>query len=116
MGSERCDDITSPRHRSHSALLDRHARKATSRANHYSTKHPPTDLPEVGLYVDDLVVAVPSAGEEVLLAIRLEANGAVDEAVLVGTGVVPERVRIPEAEMRRVLERASAVGAGRLRQ
>ncbi len=59
---------------------------------------------------------MPFAREEVLHAIRLEPDGAVDEAVLIGAGVVPERVRVPERDVCRVLERAAAVGAGGLRQ
>ena len=47
------------------------------------------------------MLTVPFAGEEVLQAIGLEADGAVDESVLVRVGVVPERVRIPERDVRR---------------
>ena len=56
------------------------------------------------------------AGEEVLQAVDLELDGAVNEPVLVGAGVVPERVRVPERDVRQVLECAAAVGAGGLRQ
>ena len=82
---------------------------------HNRTRQTPRDFQEVSLHVDDLVLPVPFAGEEVLQAIRLEPDGAVDEAVLVGSGVVPERVRVPERDVRRVLERAAAIGAGSLR-
>lgn len=58
----------------------------------------------------------PFAGEEVLQTIGLEPDGTVDEAVLVGAGVVPERIRVPERDMSWVLERAAAVGAGCLRE
>ncbi len=60
------------------------------RSNRHAARHPPRHLQQVGLHVNDLVVAVPFAGEEVLQAIGLEPDGAVDEAVLVGAGVVPE--------------------------
>ena len=46
----------------------------------------PGHLQQISLHVDDLVLAVPFAGEDVLLAIGLEQDGAVDEAVLVGAG------------------------------
>ena len=85
-------------------------------SNRHRTRHPPRDLQEAGLHVDDLVFAVSFAGEEALQAIGLEPDGTVDEAVLVGAGVVPERIRVPERDVRRVLERAAAVGAGRLRE
>jgi hypothetical protein len=85
-------------------------------SDHHRTRNPTGDLQQVRLHVDDLVLAVPFAGEEVFQAVGLEADGAVDKAVLVGEGVVPERVRVPERDVRRVLERATAVGAGRLRQ
>ncbi len=62
------------------------------------------------------MLAVPFAREEVLQAVGLESNGAVDEAIMVGAGVVPERVQVPERNVRRVLERAAAVVAGGLRQ
>ena len=39
----------------------------------------PRDLQQIGLHVDDLVVAVPFAREEVLQAVGLEADKAVDE-------------------------------------
>ena len=58
----------------------------------YRAGHPARDLQQVGLYVDDLVLAVPFAGEEVLQAVGLETDGAVDEPVLAGAAVVPERV------------------------
>jgi uncharacterized cofD-like protein len=50
--------------------------------------------------------------EHSIQAIGLEPDGAVDEAVLVGPGSVPERVAVPEADVRRVLERATSIGAG----
>gem|GEM_PF-6065430 len=81
----------------------------------HSTRDATGHLQEVSLHVDDLVLAVPFAGEEVSHAVGLESNGAVDEAVLVGAGVVPERIRVPERDVRRVLERPAAVGAGGLR-
>ena len=59
-------------------------------SNRYATWHPPRDLQQVGLHVDDLVFAVPFAAKDVLQAVGLETDGAVDEAVLVGAGVVPE--------------------------
>ena len=59
---------------------------------------------------------MPFAREEVLQAVGLEADRAVDEAVLVGAGVVPERIRVPERDMRWGLERTTAVGAGGLRE
>ena len=83
-------------------------------SNRHAARHAPGDLQQVGLHVDDLVVAVPFAGKEVLQAIRLEPDRAVDESVLVGAGVVPERVAVPERDVRWVLERAAAVGAGGL--
>ncbi len=81
----------------------------------HATRDATGHLQEVSLHVDDLVLAVPFAGEEVSHAVGLESNGAVDEAVLVGAGVVPERIRVPERDVRRVLERPAAVGAGGLR-
>ncbi len=48
-------------------------------SNHHVTRHPPRDLQQVSLHVDDLVFAVPFAEEEVLQAIRLEPDRAVDE-------------------------------------
>jgi len=69
----------SPRHLStgRSTILDRHATRD-------ATGH----LQQVGLHVDDLVLAMPFAGEEVLQAVDLELDGAVNEPVLVGAGVV----------------------------
>ena len=58
-----------------------------------------------------MVFAVPVAGEEVLHAVGFEQDGAVDELGLFGAGVVPERVGIPEADVSRVLEGPSPVGA-----
>ncbi len=58
------------------------------------------------------MLPVPVAGEEVFHSVGFEQHGAVDEPGLFGAGVVPERVAVPEADVRRVLERASAVGAG----
>jgi hypothetical protein len=52
------------------------------------------------------VLAVQFTGEEVLQAIGLEPNGAAEEVVLVGAGVVPDR------DVRRVLERAATIGVG----
>jgi hypothetical protein len=65
-------------------------------SNRHATRDATGHLQQVGFDVDDLVFAVPFAGEEVLEAIRLEPDGAVDKAVLVLAGVVPERVRVPE--------------------
>lgn len=48
--------------------------------------NPSSDLQQVRFHVDDLVLAVPFAGEEVLQAIGLEPDGAVDEAVLLMLG------------------------------
>ena len=99
------------------AIFSRNASKHRGQdSDRHATRNATGDLQQVGLDVDDLVFSVPFAGEEVLQAIRLEPDGAVDEAVLVGAGVVPERVRVPERDVRRVLERAAAVGARRLRQ
>ncbi len=56
------------------------------------------------------MLAVPFAREEVFQAICLEPDGAVDEAVLVGADVIPERLKAPEQDVRRVLERATAIG------
>ena len=41
--------------------------------------HPPRDLQQVGLHGDDLVLAVPFAGEVVPLGIRLQQDGAADQ-------------------------------------
>ena len=84
------------------------------RSNRQATRHPSCDLQQVRFHVHDLVVAVPFAREEVFQAVGLEPDGAVDEAVLVGAGVVPERVGVPKAAMRRVLKRAAVVGTGSL--
>jgi hypothetical protein len=82
----------------------------------HRTRHPPRHLQQISLHIDDVVLSVPFAGEEVLPAIRLDPTGTVDKAVLVGAGVVPERVAVPGTDVRRVLKRAAAVGAGGLRQ
>jgi hypothetical protein len=58
--------------------------------NCHRARYPSCNLQQVGLHVDDLVLAVPFAGEEVLQAIGLEPDGAVDEAVLVGAGADDE--------------------------
>lgn len=41
--------------------------------------HPARDLQQVGFQGDDLVLAVPFAGEHLLQSIRPEPDGAVDE-------------------------------------
>jgi hypothetical protein len=64
------------------------------RSNRHSAGHAPGDLQEVGLNVDDLVLAVPFCREEVLQAIRLEQDGAVDEAVLVGARSVTKSMHL----------------------
>lgn len=71
-----------------------------SGSNRHAARHAPRNFQQVSLHVNDLVVAVPFAGEEVLQAVGLELDGAIDEAVLVGAGVVPERVRLPERDVR----------------
>lgn len=63
-------------------------------SNPHRTRRPPRDLQQFGLHVDNLVVSVPFARKELLQAIGLEQDGAVDKAVLVGASVVPERVRV----------------------
>ncbi len=83
-------------------------------SNRHPTRCPPRDLQQVRLHENDLVVAVPFAGEEVRQAICLESNRAVDEPILVASGVIPERVRVPERDVSWVLERISAIGAGGL--
>ncbi len=45
------------------------------------TGYTPRDLQQVGLHVDNLVLAVPFAGEEVLQSIGLESNRAVNKVV-----------------------------------
>ena len=57
------------------------------------------------------MLPVPFAGVEVLDPVRFEQDGVVDEPGLFVASVVPEGVRVPERDVRRVLERASAVGA-----
>lgn len=56
-------------------------------SNCHAARHATGNLQKVGLYVDDLVLAVPFAREEVLQAIRVEPNEAVDETVLVCAGI-----------------------------
>lgn len=53
-------------------------------SDHYTTRHPPRHFQQVSFHIHNLVLAVPIAREEVLQAIRLEPDGAVDESVLVG--------------------------------
>ena len=53
--------------------------QATS--NPHPTRHPSRDLQEIGLHIDDLVVAVPFVREEVLQAIGLKLDETVEEAV-----------------------------------
>ena len=67
---------------------------------------------QIGLHVHDLVFSMPVAGEEVLDAVGIEQYRAVYESGLFGAGVVPERVAVPEADVGRVLEGTSSVGAG----
>jgi hypothetical protein len=66
-------------------------RAISSSANRHTTRDTTGDLQQASLHVNDLVLAVPFAREEVLQAVGLEQDGAVDEAVVVGAGVVPER-------------------------
>lgn len=61
-----------------------HGLQATTPSNRRATRHATGDLQQVGLHVEDLVVAVPFAQKEVLQAVRLEPDGAVDELVLFG--------------------------------
>ncbi len=66
---------------------------------------------QICLHVDDLMLLVPIARVEVLDAVGFEQHRAVDELRLFGAGVVPERVAVPEADVGRVLEGTSTVGA-----
>jgi hypothetical protein len=63
---------------------------ACGMSNRDASRHATGDFQQVGLHVDDLVLAVPVAGKEVLQAVGLEPDGAVDEAVLVGAGVTED--------------------------
>ena len=65
-------------------------------SNRHAARNATGDLQEVGLHVDDLELGAPFAGEEVPQAVGLGPDGAVDETVLVGAGVIPERIRVPE--------------------
>ena len=58
------------------------------------------------------MLPMPIAGVMVLDAVGFEQHGVVDELGLFGAGVVPEGVGVPEADVGRVLEGASSVGAG----
>ena len=53
--------------------------QATS--NPHRTRNPARDLHEIGLHIDDLVVAVPFVREEVLQAIGLKLDESVEESV-----------------------------------
>lgn len=48
-------------------------------SDRHTARHPPRDLQQIGLHVDDLVFWMPFAGEEVLQAVGLETDRAVDE-------------------------------------
>jgi len=90
------------------AIFSRNASKHRGQdSDRHATRNATGDLQQVGLHVDDLVFSMPFAGEEVLQAVGLEADGAVDEAVLVGTGVVPERVVCLPDVVRRLRRRAA---------
>jgi hypothetical protein len=89
---------------------------AAATSDRHPAWHPCFDLLQIGLHLDDLVLAVPFARQEVLQAIGLEPDGTIDEAVLVAAGLVPEGVTVPDSDARRILERASVLAAVRLRQ
>ena len=55
-------------------------------SDRHAPRHATSNLQQIGLHVDDLVLAVPCAPKEVLEAVGLETDGAVDEAVLIGAG------------------------------
>ncbi len=59
-------------------------------SNRHATENAPRHLHQIRLHVHNLMFLVPFARKEVLQAIRLEPDRAVDETVLVGAGVVPE--------------------------
>ena len=61
-------------------------------SDRHAPRHATSNLQQIGLHVDDLVLAVPCARKEVLEAVGLETDGAVDEAVLIGAGeaIIPQ--------------------------
>lgn len=59
-------------------------------SNRHTTRYSPGHLQQISLHVDDLVLTVRFARDEVLQAIRLEPDGAVDEVVL-GSNRSPRR-------------------------
>ena len=63
-------------------------------SNRDTAWHAAGHLQQIGVDVDDLVLAVPFAGEEVLQAVGLKLIRVVDETVLVSPGVVSERVNV----------------------
>ena len=74
-----------------------------------------TPLHRICLHINDLMLSVPIAREEVLELAGWPGmgwDGAVDELVLFLAGVVPERVGVSEEGGGGVLEGPAAVGAG----
>lgn len=71
--------------RTHACWQYRHRRTVRGLdSNYHATRNVARDLQQIGLHVDDLVLPVPFALEDVLHAVDLETDGAVDAAVLVG--------------------------------
>ena len=78
-------------------------------SNRHATQHSALEFPQVGLHVDDLVLAVHFAQEEVLRAVGVNSEGSGHGAVLVGAGVVVRMISSSRTKGRRDLERSAAV-------
>lgn len=52
-----------------------------ARSDRDATRYSSRDFQQVGFHVDDLVLAMPFAGEEGLQAVGMELDGAVHEAI-----------------------------------